>query len=223
MNYNTILTDSRWEIIKAISEEDLSATELAKHTKTSIANVSQQLRLLEAYGLIKKISKINNGIGKPKTRYTISKEVIETLIVSKNHCEKKSLDLDYLQKAILNLWLHTKKENHYFLEKFLTTYEEVTVKCQAIYIIKITIESIELLLVTEKLDEIRQKYSSQKISNLEGQIKTIICWTHSTKEIEEGLKRKENHFIQLVTNLKPFLDKEEITKKIKQAENGTSK
>ena len=54
MDYGTILTDSKWNIIKELSEKEQTPTELADKTKTTLANISQQLRLLEAYGIVKK-------------------------------------------------------------------------------------------------------------------------------------------------------------------------
>lgn len=224
MEYDALLTDSKWNIIKELSKENQTPTDMAKKTNTSVANISQQLRLLEAYNLVKKEKKINNKEpGKPKTLFSLDKELRYITLISKELTERKELDLDFLQKAILNLWMTQKKENLYFLEKFLITNEEVVKKCQAIGIVKSDEKSIDLLLITERIEEIRDKYSNQVIENLDGHKKKIVCWTHTMQDIEEGLKSHNEHFTWLMKNLKPFMDKEEFINKLLDIKNGKNK
>ena len=54
MDLETLLTNTKWEIIELLSKESLSPLELSKKLNTTIANISQQLRLLETANLIKK-------------------------------------------------------------------------------------------------------------------------------------------------------------------------
>ena len=54
MDYEELLTKSKWSILKELSKGEKSAVEIAKKTDQSIANVTQQLKLLEAYNLVKK-------------------------------------------------------------------------------------------------------------------------------------------------------------------------
>ncbi|MFH1771009.1 MAG: winged helix-turn-helix domain-containing protein [archaeon] len=221
MEYGTLLTDSKWNIIKELSKENQTPTDLAKKTNTSVANIGQQLRLLEAYGLVKKEKKINSRKpGKPKMLFSLDKELTHLTIINKQLAVKKELELDFFQQAILNLWVTQKKENPYYLEKFLIINEEIVNKCQAIGIVKTDETSTDLLLVTERIDEIRAKYSNQTIDNLEGYKKKIVCWTHTMKEIEEGLKSHNEHFMWLMKNLKPFMDKEEFITTLLELKNG---
>jgi len=221
MNYGELLTDSRWNIIKELSEQEQTPTELAKKTNTSLANISQQLRLLEAYSLVKKERKIKeNKPGKPRTLFSIAKEVIYLIHISPNKSMRKELELNFVQKAVMNLWLHLESENLYYLQKFFILNEELIKKCQAVTIVKTNHEQIELLIITKDVHEVREKYSSQTITNLESKSKKIVCWTHTFEEIEHGLKSKEEYYVNLTSNLKAFLDKEGIMTKIEAIKNG---
>jgi len=221
MDYGTLLTDSKWNIIQELAKHNQTPTDLANKTKTSLANISQQLRLLEAYGLVKKERRIStNEPGKPKTLFSLGKEVNHLTFITKQLAVKKELELDYLQKAILKLWLTQKKEDIYFLEKFLITNEEIPKKCDAIGIVKTTSDKIELLLITKHTGDIREKYSNQTITNIEDQKKEIICWTHTIEEMEEGLANNNEYFKGLVTNLQPFLEKDGLINRIIKSKNG---
>ncbi|MBU0471672.1 MAG: winged helix-turn-helix domain-containing protein [Nanoarchaeota archaeon] len=217
MVYGELLTESRWNIIKELSKEKQTPTELAKKTGTSIANVSQQLRLLEAYKLVKREKRIfENKPGKPKTLFSIGKEIIHLTYISKEKSEKKELELDFIQKAIINLWLNVNKEDVYFLEKFFVLNEALINKCQAAAITKTNHEQIELLIITKDVNEVREKYSNQTITNLEGKHKKVVCWSHTIEEIEQGLNNKEEYYTTLTSNMKSFLDKESIMEKIRE-------
>ena len=220
MDYNGILTESRWKIIKEITKKESSATSIAKELGTSLANVSQQLRLLEAYQLVKKERKEkNNSPGKPKTIYTLDKEIAELTIISPEVTKRTSLELDDAQKLMLTIWLKVKKEDQYYLEKFLMCNREIIEKCPGIAISKKSKEKIELLLVTDHIDEIRQKYSNQKIK--EGSnTKEIVCWTHSLAELKEGLLKHEEYFQNLVKELETLLDKDSVLEKVEAMKNG---
>ena len=217
MEYSAILTDSRWAIIKELSKKELSPSEIAKKTHTSVANISQQIRLLEAYGIVKKKRKISdNKSGKPRTTYGIAKDIVETTIISPTQCERKNFDLNFLQKAILNSWAYLKQGNDDFFLRFIVPTDDIINKCLAIGLVKENGESFELLLLTkeEHLKEIRDKYSNQEISNSEGEKKKIRCWTHTTDEIETGLKVNEHHFVELTKDIKPLMDKKEYLRRI---------
>jgi len=224
MDYSSLLTDSRWTIIKELSKKESSPSDIAKKTGTTIANISQQIRLLEAYGIVKRKKKTSeNKSGKPKTIYTISKDVLEIIVITKHFCEKKNFDLDPLQQAILNLWLNLRPEDCFYLERFLLGNDDLITKCQAIGISKINSDSYELLLITEQIDEIRRKYSNQEIKKTTQtgttETKKIICWTHRMTEIETGLKKNEEHFKTLTNNLKPFYDQKDYLAKINNMKN----
>ncbi|MEM2139161.1 MAG: ArsR family transcriptional regulator [Candidatus Woesearchaeota archaeon] len=72
MEFETLFSSTRWEILKTLSEKKLSPIELADKLKTTSANISQQLRLLELAGLIKSEKLSNSDKGKPRIVYSLA-------------------------------------------------------------------------------------------------------------------------------------------------------
>ena len=62
MDHETLFTASKWHILKQLETQPRSPLELARICETSIANVSQQLRLLEMAGLVK-TKRVSNRAG----------------------------------------------------------------------------------------------------------------------------------------------------------------
>ena len=54
MEVETLLTGTKWQIIEQLAKKKQSPLELAEKLNTTIANISQQLRLLELSNLVKK-------------------------------------------------------------------------------------------------------------------------------------------------------------------------
>lgn len=225
MEIASLLTDSKWSIVKELTKGAISPTELAKKTHTSIANISQQLKLLEAYGLVKREKVLNgdNQPGKPKSYYKLTKDIIEMTFITKNLAVRKSMEPNYFMKAIITSCIQLKGDDCFLLQKFMFINEEVIQKCEAIGVVKISNESIDLLLITNHIDEIRQKYINQTLKTLEGKEKKIVCWTHNMQELEQGIKTKEQHFMFLTDNLKELMDKNDTFKKIEAMRNGEDK
>ena len=54
MEVDVFLGNQRWKILEFLAHKPSSPSEVSKHIKTSVAYVSQQLKLLEVAGLIVK-------------------------------------------------------------------------------------------------------------------------------------------------------------------------
>jgi len=54
METDYLLSSARWDILKIISEKPSSPIQIAEKLNTTVSHVSQQLRLLEAAGLVTK-------------------------------------------------------------------------------------------------------------------------------------------------------------------------
>jgi DNA-binding transcriptional regulator GbsR (MarR family) len=101
MDLETLLTGTKWEMIELLSKESLSPTEIAEKLNTSIANISQQMRLLQAAGLIKK-QKVSSGKpGKPRTCFSLSEDFALITIFSKGFAKKKLIKISSKQKELL--------------------------------------------------------------------------------------------------------------------------
>ena len=57
MEQESLLSKSRWSILKELAKGSKSAVEIARKINQSVANITQQLVVLEAYELVKKLKK----------------------------------------------------------------------------------------------------------------------------------------------------------------------
>ena len=105
MDVETLLTGIKWEIIEIISKKPSSPTELAEKINTTVANVSQQLRLLQTAGLTKRkrISQLKPG--KPRTQFSLADDYAIIITVASNFTKKKLIKLTSDQKTTLKKWL----------------------------------------------------------------------------------------------------------------------
>ena len=105
MDYDSLLGYPRWKMLEFLMKQPSSPLELSLKMKTSVAYISQQLKLLEAVGLV---SKERTGLaerGKPRTLFSITKELAHISVLSKNATVKKLLALTDYHKSIINIWL----------------------------------------------------------------------------------------------------------------------
>ena len=105
VEFEQLITDVKWRIITLLSTRRLSPLQLAEVTKTSIANISQQLRLLEAAGLVRKEKVSNRERGKPRTRYFISRDILYVVVLSRALQEKGMVELGESQRQAVKKWL----------------------------------------------------------------------------------------------------------------------
>jgi DNA-binding transcriptional ArsR family regulator len=124
MDHETLFTASKWEILKQLEREARSPLELAKLCSTSIANVSQQLRLLEMAGLVKAQRIPNRDKDKPRILYSLAGNLSYVIATSGQFVEKKVLHLSDYNKIIMRIWFYDKPELHYALEKAFWKMEE---------------------------------------------------------------------------------------------------
>src|SRR3989339_622746 len=200
-----ILCNSKWLIIKEIAQKTQSASELATVLKTSVSNVIQQLKLIEAYGLVRKEKSTEKNIGKPKINYALNQEFVYALMVNQGRAEKKYFKSEGISKMMFNL-LFLSSDDAYYIMKFSIKYEEILKKCKAIGYIKSTRESIELFVITDHVDEIRAKFSNLFIEDLNGKTKKIINWSHNDFEINDGLDRGDKYFMDMLKNVQVIHD-----------------
>lgn len=105
MDVETLLTGIKWEIIETIAKQPSSPTELAKKLNTSVANISQQLRLLQTAGLInkKKISQLKPG--KPRAQFSLADDFCMIISFSQDLVKKKLIRLTTEQKKVIKKWV----------------------------------------------------------------------------------------------------------------------
>jgi predicted transcriptional regulator len=117
MDHETLFTATKWDILKALEKRPQSPIEIAKLLGSSLANVSQQLRLLEMAGVVtsKRIS--NRDKDKPRVLYSLNGDLSYLIATSDNFVDKKMLSLTERNKAVLRIWFLDDPQVRYALEK----------------------------------------------------------------------------------------------------------
>lgn len=197
MELDSFLISPKWEILQIISNKPSSPMEIAEKINTSVAYVSQQLKLLDAIGLIKKERTGNVEKGKPRTLFKLSKEIAYLSLLTHGFSEKKLLELTNHHKSLLKIWLFTNTSLHKELEKFYMKLEENLEKVRAIYIdiskpvpvIQIISDSKEL---KEKIFSFYKKFSGGfkydfvSESQIKNKEKDFVTLYSSESEIKGG-------------------------------------
>ena len=101
MDLETLLTGTKWEIIELLADKPFSPLELAKKLNTSIANISQQLRLLQTADLVKKERTGSGKPGKPRMLFSLSNNYSFITIFSDGFAKKKLIKITKKQKEVL--------------------------------------------------------------------------------------------------------------------------
>jgi len=220
VEFEDLLTKSKWSILKELAKGDKSAVEIARKTSQSTANVTQQLVILEAYNLVKKSKQEKQKKpGKPKTPYALSQEIFAFSFLKPGLAEKSIIKLreaDLFPKFVLNAYFTLKEEDQYPIVKYVCE-SDIIKKADCIAFLQSNEKEIELFIITEQqLHDFREKFSNYHVSDLDGKTKKIISWSHNKKEVEEGLASKDDYFVNLVKNSKELIDKKDNLKELKE-------
>lgn len=125
MEIEPLISGSKWSMIHLLSEKSRSPTELAEKTGTSIANISQQLRLLEVAGIVKKERCGSREKGKPHMLFSLNGDTAYIAAICSGFSEKKMIPADAHHQAVLRIWMLTSPEMHLSLERFYLEAEKI--------------------------------------------------------------------------------------------------
>lgn len=159
MKLDTFLVSPRWEILQIIANTPASPMQIASQINTTVSYVSQQLRLLEAAGLITKEKTGSVEKGQPRNLFSLSEEILYLISLSKEKQAKKLLKLNNYHKIILSIWLLEDESLQYSVEKTFWKIEEFLEEVSGIYVdpskrpprIYVTAENNKLKLKIEKI------------------------------------------------------------------------
>jgi DNA-binding transcriptional ArsR family regulator len=124
MDHETLFTASKWDILKHLEGNPRSPLDLSKLCGTSIANVSQQLRLLEMAGLVTSERVSNRDKGKPRVLYRIAGHQSYLIATAGDFVDKKLLPLSEVNRIIMRIWFHDRAHLQYTMEKAFWKVEE---------------------------------------------------------------------------------------------------
>jgi predicted transcriptional regulator len=117
MDHETLFTATKWDILKTLENSPQSPIEIAKQLNSSLANVSQQLRLLEMAGVVTSKRVSNRDKDKPRILYSLAGNLSYLISTSDNFVDKKVMNLSDRNKIILRIWFLDDQHLRYALEK----------------------------------------------------------------------------------------------------------
>jgi predicted transcriptional regulator len=170
MELETLFTASKWEILKLLSEQPLSPLQIAERSSTSLANVSQQLRLLEMAGLVKSERISNRDKGQPRILYSLAGDQSYLIATTSDFVEKKLFQLSAYNKVILRIWFYEDPNIRYVLEKAFWQIEQHLPNIERLSVLGVTGKRI-LLCVESKLPA--DAFEEMTLTNLTGDEVTI--------------------------------------------------
>jgi DNA-binding Lrp family transcriptional regulator len=104
MEHESLYTATKWDILKILERGPRSPLELANELKASLANVSQQIRLLELAGILTSERVPNRDKGQPRVLYRIAGDLAYAIATSDDFVDKKLLKLSEMNKLVLRIW-----------------------------------------------------------------------------------------------------------------------
>jgi len=150
MDQETLYTAAKWDILKMLEGKQLSPIEITKKTGGSMANVSQQLRLLEMAGLVKSERISNRDKGQPRILYSLAQDSCYVISTANSFVEKKRIPSTPSHQAMLKIWFLENQEVRTFAEKAFWKVEEYLPAMQALYLDQSCESPINLYVVAQE-------------------------------------------------------------------------
>jgi DNA-binding HxlR family transcriptional regulator len=133
METETLFTTTKWSVLQTIAKKPSAPLEIAKALGTTTANISQQLRLLEAAGLVAKTRISNSEAGMPRALFSLTRDFAQLNVVTKGLAKKKLITLSPLQVVISRIWLLEDLFIINPLTVFFSTHQRIWEKHTALY------------------------------------------------------------------------------------------
>lgn len=186
MDQETLFTSSKWEMLRVLSKGQKSPIELAKETRTSIANVSQQLRMLELANIVKSERVGNRERGEPRLLYSLIGPISYIITATNNFAEKKQLALNIYHEITMKMCFLKDESNYYYLQKYFWEIEPKLDKIDAI-ISKNEYGKIKLLIISDDA-ETRKELKSKDIKKSKTESRKIEIISVSKTQVASLLK-----------------------------------
>jgi len=180
-----MFSEQKWNILKCLSEGKFSPIQLAEKLNTTMANISQQLRLLEASNLVKKEKIKNRDKGKPRTLFSLNEDIAYLIPAMHNFANKKLLRVKDHHRIVLKIWFLENPELHPHIEKLYWKIEPYIGQIKAIIVKQ---SSKELILISDKSDEIEKIIDKSQVISIK---------QYSIEEAERAIKNHKEPFSSL--------------------------
>jgi DNA-binding HxlR family transcriptional regulator len=134
MELDGLFSSPKWKIIEEISLNPQSPMQLAEKMVTSVANISQQLRLLEVAGLVKKKRVSERAKGKPRVIFSLNNNFCYLLTASEGFAKKRLLNLEDYHLTIIKILMIDDSSLHEELMDFYFRLKPQIEKVDAVFI-----------------------------------------------------------------------------------------
>jgi len=167
MEQETLFTSSKWDILKCLEHAKKSPLELAKETNTSVANISQQLRLLELAGFVRSERISNRDKGLPRILYSLNDNYSYLVVSAQGFVDKKFFRLQNYQKCILKIWFLDNQDLQRYVERFFWSMEKYLDKIDVLTIDSKDVSNIIVYISTVN-SEIKKSFKDSVIEGSSG-------------------------------------------------------
>lgn len=175
MDYETLFTSAKWDILKLLANSKKSPIELAEQANTSVSNISQSLRFLELAGIVKSERLGNRDKGQPRVVYSLASDSAYVILTSKNLVNKKSINMDDHKKMLLNIWFYENETLHSFLEGAVFALEEHLDDISGIFLDKTSLSELKIaVILKEKTQKKEFKELTLKSKGLTKKVKYFV-------------------------------------------------
>jgi DNA-binding transcriptional ArsR family regulator len=206
MNAWSVLEDTRWQIIEAVASGTDTLQDIATATGTSVANVSQHLRLLEALGYVHKQPEPRSGRpGKPKNVYSLEKELAVVGMADHASAARRVSEPSNRYEQLLLRTVLIDPQHTFFIAKFLLG-EDLLQHCSAVAYLRAHPPKIELFVLADDIKYLREAYSNVQITDPTGEQREIVCWTHTRDEVIEGVEQDDGYYRDLIQHAQTLYD-----------------
>jgi len=184
MEFDNFLIEPKWKILELIATNPTSPVKISEKIQTSVAYVSQQLKLLEAAGIIRKERTRAIGKGKPRLIYSISKDIFHiTALINKTPTKKKITPSEH-QKIILKIWMLENQELVYLTEKLFWKIEPSLKDIENIFVDQ-SKSKIIVISKSKALNTIVQTFLKKSGNKIEYEISPALNKKYDTNSLHE--------------------------------------
>ena len=181
MEHETLFTATKWDILEALSTGRKSPFQLSQSCNTSLANVSQQLRLLELGGVVEAERVPNRDKGQPRVLYSLKGDNAFIIATMPGFVKKMAVPLSDVQKGRLKIWLMVDSAKQYFVETVFADISEHFENIDAVYYDPTSYSNVHFMVVPKK-DLVKTKLRDSVVSH-KG-VKFSIKYSFKSKDYE---------------------------------------
>ena len=201
MEIEAVFSDIRWNIISELAKRPQSPSELASNVNTSLANISVQMRLLEALDVVSQ-SKPQNASGSARKIYNLKRPICYLTLASEVAIGKKMIPVTDESIAYFSAWLIREENAPQLILKVLSNHDILRTS-ECIGYISLKDLQLELLIVNKE----KKEFHDTTIPCL-GKTFSLKVKSYSFQEFSDGLQAKTEEIVTIVRKVQLLKDRD---------------